>query len=127
MREKTWGGCLEDQGKIAVRGNCKNLSGDSDDSEAELEGERSRDNGGARSGKCDDAHWENNDTYDLRPPYNNHFAWNHYLLSFFCEKVRREWVLPVIHGFFAQANISVLGRPIYVTLIARRLRHMAGN
>eukprot|EP01135_Chromosphaera_perkinsii_P003916 Nk52_evm17s262 gene=Nk52_evmTU17s262 len=69
----------------------------------------------------------NEDVPDLRPPYNNHFAWNHYLLGAFCEKVRREWVLPVIHGFFAQANISVLGRPIYVTLIARRLRHMAGT
>ncbi|KAI9141587.1 SacI homology domain-containing protein [Paraphysoderma sedebokerense] len=36
------------------------------------------------------------------------------------------WMVNIIHGFVDQAKISVFGRPIYVTLIARRSRHFAG-
>ncbi|SCZ96130.1 BZ3501_MvSof-1269-A2-R1_Chr1-3g01972 [Microbotryum saponariae] len=36
------------------------------------------------------------------------------------------WVLPLIHGFVDQAKLSVFGRTIYITLIARRSRHFAG-
>ena len=32
-----------------------------------------------------------------------------------------------IHGFLAQSKLSVWGRPIYVTLIARRSRDFAGT
>eukprot|EP00123_Amoebidium_parasiticum_P009413 comp19455_c1_seq1/m.22623 comp19455_c1_seq1/g.22623 ORF comp19455_c1_seq1/g.22623 comp19455_c1_seq1/m.22623 type:complete len:638 (-) comp19455_c1_seq1:1554-3467(-) len=60
------------------------------------------------------------------PPHNSMFAWNSYLLSEMMTQCHRDWVLPVIHGFVAQNNIDVFGRPIYLTLIARRSRHFAG-
>ncbi|KAJ7611579.1 SacI homology domain-containing protein [Roridomyces roridus] len=36
------------------------------------------------------------------------------------------WILPLVHGHVDQAKLTVLGRVIYVTLIARRSRHYAG-
>ncbi|KAM0751709.1 hypothetical protein T439DRAFT_313088 [Meredithblackwellia eburnea MCA 4105] len=36
------------------------------------------------------------------------------------------WVLPLVHGFVDQAKLSVFGRTVYITLIARRSRHFAG-
>ncbi|WFD04735.1 phosphatidylinositol-3,5-bisphosphate 5-phosphatase [Malassezia vespertilionis] len=75
--------------------------------------------------------------------YNEKFIWNYYLLipAFRdCRhtesqtdaqedtvlEAKRQWVLPMVHGFADQAKLSVLGRVIYITLIARRSRHFAG-
>lgn len=85
-------------------------------------------------------------TYDItnslqnnltQPPLNNTktqqpndmFIWNHYLLSSGFKNLlesRSGWILPLIYGFVDQAKISVFGRSVVVTLIARRSRHFAG-
>ncbi|KAI9293687.1 hypothetical protein K502DRAFT_335587 [Neoconidiobolus thromboides FSU 785] len=61
---------------------------------------------------------------------NTRFVWNHHLLkNGFGKKCllnSSPWILPLIHGFLDQARISILGRSIYITLIARRSRYFAG-
>ncbi|KAI0244013.1 phosphatidylinositol-3,5-bisphosphate 5-phosphatase, partial [Massospora cicadina] len=63
--------------------------------------------------------------------YQERFVWNHHLLTVGfggdCLSAPSDWVLPLIHGFVDQAEISVFGRSIHVTLIARRSRHFAGT
>ncbi|KND03050.1 phosphatidylinositol-3,5-bisphosphate 5-phosphatase [Spizellomyces punctatus DAOM BR117] len=58
--------------------------------------------------------------------YNDMFVWNSNLLRAGFDSLRSDWVLPVIHGFVDQSKISVFGRNIFVTLIARRSRYFAG-
>ncbi|KAF3163708.1 phosphatidylinositol-3,5-bisphosphate 5-phosphatase [Orbilia oligospora] len=60
--------------------------------------------------------------------YNEMFAWNHYLLQPALQYMTNtfDWCLPLLHGFLDQRKISVFGRPVYVTLIARRSRYFAG-
>lgn len=63
--------------------------------------------------------------------FHDKFFWNHYLLlSAFGNTVDREggspWVLPLIYGFVDQSKVNVLGRTVYVAVIARRSRHFAG-
>ncbi|KOS13924.1 polyphosphoinositide phosphatase [Malassezia pachydermatis] len=73
--------------------------------------------------------------------YNEKFMWNFHLLTPAFEDCRnveapeaqreellakRQWVIPLLHGFVDQAKLSVLGNAIYICLIARRSRHMAG-
>ncbi|KAI7863847.1 SacI homology domain-containing protein [Spinellus fusiger] len=60
--------------------------------------------------------------------HNDMFIWNHYLLKsgFKDLQSRSGWILPLIYGFFDQAKISVFGRSVVVTLIARRSRYFAG-
>ncbi|MCJ1311331.1 phosphatidylinositol-3,5-bisphosphate 5-phosphatase [Agyrium rufum] len=61
-------------------------------------------------------------------PYNEMFVWNHYLLNSAadCLKNPYDWCIPIIHGFIDQATLSVYGRTVYVTIIARRSRFFAG-
>jgi phosphatidylinositol 3,5-bisphosphate 5-phosphatase len=84
-------------------------------------------------------------------PYNDRFAWNfHMLQSQFSDSMEKKassrhphWLLPLVHGHVDQASrfysslltvvadeysveLTVLGRVIFVTLIARRSRHYAG-
>ncbi|PGH03327.1 hypothetical protein AJ79_07405 [Helicocarpus griseus UAMH5409] len=60
--------------------------------------------------------------------HNSMFVWNYYLLepvvSLF--KNTYDWCLPIIHGYVDQSMISVYGRLVYVTIIARRSRFFAG-
>jgi hypothetical protein len=63
--------------------------------------------------------------------YNHHyycskFVWNHHMLEPI-SSVHAEWILPVIHGYIEQSNVSVYCCPVYVTLIARRSRFYAGT
>ncbi|CAJ0636889.1 7190_t:CDS:10 [Entrophospora sp. SA101] len=60
--------------------------------------------------------------------YNEMFVWNHYLLEngFRSLKKDSDWILPIINGFVDQSKISIFGRNIFVTLIARRSRYFAG-
>lgn len=52
------------------------------------------------------------------------YVWNEHLIqpmrnaSF--GKVHSDWILPVIHGFIGQSLVEVFGKPLYLTLIARR-------
>ncbi|KAI5293315.1 phosphatidylinositol-3,5-bisphosphate 5-phosphatase [Ascosphaera acerosa] len=59
---------------------------------------------------------------------NSMFEWNHYLLQPFIPLLDNpfDWCFPIIHGYVDQATISVFGRLVYVTLIARRSRYFAG-
>ncbi|KAN0140820.1 SacI homology domain containing protein [Lactarius tabidus] len=64
-------------------------------------------------------------------PFTSRFAWNYHLFAVAFENPETDapkahWVLPIIHGHVDQAKLTVLGRVIYVTLIARRSRHYAG-
>ncbi|KAI0030726.1 SacI homology domain-containing protein [Vararia minispora EC-137] len=63
-------------------------------------------------------------------PFNDRYAWNWRMFEIVFREtigvVRAHWVLPIIHGHVDQAKLTVLGRVIYVTLIARRSRHYAG-
>ena len=73
---------------------------------------------------------------ELQHPYANNdidyhnpmFVWNHHLLEPACATMRKtyDWCLPIVHGFVDQATLSVFGRTIYVTIIARRSRFFAG-
>lgn len=53
------------------------------------------------------------------------FVWNSHLVDF--QGLHDDWKVYLIHGFVAQANICVHGKPIYVTLIARRSRRYCGT
>ena len=75
---------------------------------------------------------------ELRPPAElsyvpepvSRFMWNEFLLKPVYEQdeaISQEWILPVIHGFVDQANISIYGKPVYLTLIARRSNRFAGT
>lgn len=37
------------------------------------------------------------------------------------------WVVPLMHGFWQQRALAVLGQPLTITLVARRSRHFAGT
>ncbi|KAF8525617.1 SacI homology domain-containing protein [Hysterangium stoloniferum] len=63
--------------------------------------------------------------------FNDRFAWNHHMLEEAFGKradgvAKSHWVLPLVHGHVDQAKLTVLGRVVFVTLIARRSRHFAG-
>ncbi|KAI7821076.1 SacI homology domain-containing protein [Gamsiella multidivaricata] len=60
---------------------------------------------------------------------NRMFVWNSYLLEgAFGEQtgIENQWALPIMYGFVDQSKLSILGRNVYVTLIARRSRFFAG-
>ncbi|KAF8346534.1 SacI homology domain-containing protein [Amanita rubescens] len=68
-------------------------------------------------------------------PFNDRFAWNFHLLSAPFEKyaqkhgrlpLKPHWLLPLVHGHVDQAKLTVLGRVVFIALIARRSRHFAG-
>ncbi|MCJ1409301.1 phosphatidylinositol-3,5-bisphosphate 5-phosphatase [Ptychographa xylographoides] len=60
--------------------------------------------------------------------FNDMFIWNHHLLEPAAKVLRNtyDWCLPIMHGFVDQAILSVYGRTVYVTIIARRSRFFAG-
>eukprot|EP00127_Corallochytrium_limacisporum_P000282 Clim_evm29s9 gene=Clim_evmTU29s9 len=60
------------------------------------------------------------------PQRRTEFIWNQYFLEPFQSKVDRQWIVAIIHGYLAQARLDVLGKPVYVTVLARRNRHFAG-
>ncbi|KAF9344837.1 phosphatidylinositol-3,5-bisphosphate 5-phosphatase [Mortierella sp. AD094] len=61
---------------------------------------------------------------------NRMFVWNQYLLeNGFTEQmmgIENQWALPIMYGFVDQSKLSILGRNVFVTLIARRSRFFAG-
>ncbi|KAF8945512.1 phosphatidylinositol-3,5-bisphosphate 5-phosphatase [Haplosporangium gracile] len=60
---------------------------------------------------------------------NRLFVWNQYLLenAFGAQTgIENQWALPIMYGFVDQSKLSILGRNVYVTLIARRSRFFAG-
>ncbi|BCS19912.1 phosphatidylinositol-3,5-bisphosphate 5-phosphatase [Aspergillus puulaauensis] len=65
---------------------------------------------------------------DMRQDFNTMFIWNHHLLSPAIMHLKNpyQWCLPIIHGYVEQAKMSVYGRLVYITIIARRSRFFAG-
>ena len=59
---------------------------------------------------------------------NPMFIWNHYLLDPALKTLKStyDWCLPIVHGFVDQATLSIFGRTVYITIIARRSRFFAG-
>ncbi|PGH02451.1 mannosyl-oligosaccharide alpha-1,2-mannosidase [Blastomyces parvus] len=60
--------------------------------------------------------------------HNTMFVWNYYMLEPVVSLFKNafDWCLPIIHGYVDQSMISVYGRLVYVTIIARRSRFFAG-
>lgn len=60
--------------------------------------------------------------------YNTMFIWNHHLLNPALRTLKNpyQWCLPIIHGYVDQAKMSVYGRIVYITIMARRSRFFAG-
>lgn len=56
---------------------------------------------------------------------SSRFVWNSHLIDF--DGLHDDWKIYLMHGFVAQANICVYGKPVYVTLIARRSRKFCGT
>ncbi|XP_067120372.1 polyphosphoinositide phosphatase [Centruroides vittatus] len=63
--------------------------------------------------------------YGARTKANEKFVWNTYLLE--PVDLHPDWLLYITHGFIGQSNINVYGRPLYLTLIARRSQKFAGT
>ncbi|XP_029451142.1 LOW QUALITY PROTEIN: polyphosphoinositide phosphatase [Rhinatrema bivittatum] len=55
------------------------------------------------------------------------YVWNGELLAAVKSTVHRDWLLYIIHGFCGQSKLLIYGRPVYVTLIARRSSRFAGT
>lgn len=53
------------------------------------------------------------------------FIWNEYLLK--DVDLHPDWLLYITHGFISQSKIGVFGKPLYLTLIARRSQKYAGT
>jgi hypothetical protein len=65
------------------------------------------------------------------PPYKDMYAWNFFLTRELEECTNsltsHQWLLPIIHGAFAQRKLNDYGRTLNLILIARRSRHFAGT
>eukprot|EP00094_Tigriopus_californicus_P011616 TCALIF_11221-PA protein Name:"Similar to Fig4 Polyphosphoinositide phosphatase (Mus musculus)" AED:0.27 eAED:0.27 QI:0/0/0/0.63/0.9/0.72/11/0/1202 len=61
--------------------------------------------------------------YQSQP--NVRYLWNDQFINH--TSLNQNWVIHIIYGFIDQSNISVYGRPILLTLIARRSRKFAGT
>ncbi|XP_078429542.1 phosphoinositide phosphatase SAC2-like isoform X2 [Wolffia australiana] len=56
------------------------------------------------------------------------FVWNEFLTRGVRNRLANSrWTVALVHGFFKQVNLSVLGKDLLLTLIARRSRHYAGT
>ncbi|KAG6453120.1 polyphosphoinositide phosphatase [Manduca sexta] len=55
------------------------------------------------------------------------FVWNSHLLSAVHSQLHPDWILYIVHGFIEQSNLNIFGRPVYLTLIARRSNRYAGT
>ncbi|KAF5893809.1 polyphosphoinositide phosphatase, partial [Clarias magur] len=55
------------------------------------------------------------------------YVWNSRLMEKVKDVVHPDWLLYIIHGFCGQSKLLIYGRPVYVTLIARRSSRFAGT
>eukprot|EP01129_Flabellula_baltica_P012208 TRINITY_DN5477_c0_g1_i2.p1 TRINITY_DN5477_c0_g1~~TRINITY_DN5477_c0_g1_i2.p1 ORF type:complete len:456 (+),score=60.55 TRINITY_DN5477_c0_g1_i2:3-1370(+) len=63
---------------------------------------------------------------------NDFFVWNYYHMKPFIEQYDhdrsiREWMVPIICGYFEQRKMDVYGSSVQLTLISRRSRFYAGT
>ncbi|TVY60749.1 Polyphosphoinositide phosphatase [Lachnellula suecica] len=65
--------------------------------------------------------------YPHEQDINSMFVWNNHLLKPAAKlKNTFDWCLPIIHGYIDHSALSVYGRTVYLTVIARRSRFFAG-
>ncbi|XP_016393672.1 polyphosphoinositide phosphatase [Sinocyclocheilus rhinocerous] len=62
----------------------------------------------------------------INEPYAK-YVWNARLLEKVKDIVHPDWLLYIIHGFCGQSKLLIYGRPVHVTLIARRSSRFAGT
>ncbi|GAU95241.1 hypothetical protein RvY_06890-2 [Ramazzottius varieornatus] len=55
------------------------------------------------------------------------FVWNEYLSKQVLAEVGTNWIVPVIHGYVCQSEITVFGRCVLLTVIGRRSNRFAGT
>ncbi|XP_059898083.1 polyphosphoinositide phosphatase isoform X1 [Gadus macrocephalus] len=55
------------------------------------------------------------------------YVWNGKLLERVKDIVHHDWLMYIIHGFCGQSKLVIYGRPVHVTLIARRSSRFAGT
>jgi hypothetical protein len=65
--------------------------------------------------------------YGMRNLVSRKFVWNSHLLEPIENILHPDWILHAIHGFIGQSNVCVYGKPVYLTLIARRSAKYAGT
>ncbi|KAJ1668861.1 phosphatidylinositol-3,5-bisphosphate 5-phosphatase [Coemansia sp. RSA 1646] len=60
--------------------------------------------------------------------YHSMFVWNYQLICNATQGVgvAPDWTVALIHGYVDQSRLSIFGRDVYITLIARRSRIFAG-
>ncbi|MBA0699919.1 hypothetical protein Goari_001515 [Gossypium aridum] len=60
--------------------------------------------------------------------YETMFVWNEFLTRGIRKHLKNTlWTVALVYGFFKQTTLSVSGRDLKLTLIARRSRHYAGT
>uniref|UniRef100_A0A8C2ZII7 FIG4 phosphoinositide 5-phosphatase n=1 Tax=Cyclopterus lumpus TaxID=8103 RepID=A0A8C2ZII7_CYCLU len=55
------------------------------------------------------------------------YVWNGKLLERVKDIVHYDWLMYIIHGFCGQSKLLIYGRPVHITLIARRSSKFAGT
>lgn len=56
------------------------------------------------------------------------YLWNDFLAAgLVASGAHTSWCVPLAHGFFKQTHLSIFGKPVLLTLIARRSRFFAGT
>uniref|UniRef100_A0A3P8YJY7 SAC domain-containing protein n=1 Tax=Esox lucius TaxID=8010 RepID=A0A3P8YJY7_ESOLU len=55
------------------------------------------------------------------------YVWNSKLLERVKDIVHPDWLMYIIHGFCGQSKLLIYGRPVHITLIARRSSKFAGT
>ncbi|XP_078145954.1 polyphosphoinositide phosphatase [Centroberyx gerrardi] len=55
------------------------------------------------------------------------YVWNGKLLERVKDTVHHDWLMYIIHGFCGQSKLLIYGRPVHITLIARRSSKFAGT
>ncbi|KAF7992786.1 hypothetical protein HCN44_005130 [Aphidius gifuensis] len=65
--------------------------------------------------------------YGIRSNPHRRFVWNSHLLSPVEKDLHHDWIMYITHGFIGQSNVSIFGKSIYITLIARRSNRYAGT
>lgn len=75
-----------------------------------------------------ESHTKGNDVVlGVKAHPNYKFVWNSFLLKPVESIFHSDWILFVVHGFVGQSNISLYGKSLYLTLIARRSNKFAGT
>uniref|UniRef100_A0AAQ4QGD9 SAC domain-containing protein n=1 Tax=Gasterosteus aculeatus aculeatus TaxID=481459 RepID=A0AAQ4QGD9_GASAC len=65
--------------------------------------------------------------YGLQSEPYYKYVWNGKLLERVKDIVHRDWLMYIIHGFCGQSKLLIYGRPVHITLIARRSSKFAGT